>query len=344
VKIRGRSRLIQIARQVKSVFVSKAIILMYHRVADSDFDPRKLCVKPQHFAEQMEALQKYAHPIRLDELVQASTIGRIPDRAVAVTFDDGYADNFFNAKPVLERYNIPATVFVTTEYIGQDCEFWSDELERILLQPRTLPDTLNLHIAGTSYQWELRSATHYTEAEHRRDRHLKAGEERPGTRLAFYFSLWEHLAPLPAAQQKDALSAIRDWSGTKVNFRSACRPLNVEELRSLVQCGMLEIGAHTVSHAQLPAHSKEYQRGEILKSKIVLQEILSHRVTSFAYPYGEYNQDSVKLVEKAGFTSACTTNERSVQNKCNCFELPRFEVEDCNGKAFAKHLSRWFRS
>ena len=65
--------------------------------------------------------------------------GDVPSAGVVVTFDDGYADNFHNAKPLLERYEIPATVFVTTGYLQDQREFWWDELERILLQPGTLP-------------------------------------------------------------------------------------------------------------------------------------------------------------------------------------------------------------
>jgi peptidoglycan/xylan/chitin deacetylase (PgdA/CDA1 family) len=81
---------------------------------------------------------------------------------VVITFDDGYADNLHNAKPLLERYDIPATVFVTTGHIGHEREFWGDELDRLLLQPSTLPELLGLSINGSPYQWELGEVAHYT--------------------------------------------------------------------------------------------------------------------------------------------------------------------------------------
>jgi peptidoglycan/xylan/chitin deacetylase (PgdA/CDA1 family) len=82
---------------------------------------------------------------------------------VVVTFDDGYADNLHHAKPLLERYGIPATVFVTSDYIGQEHEFWGDKLERLLLQPGALPQTLQLQVNGTAYQWSLGEAAYFSE-------------------------------------------------------------------------------------------------------------------------------------------------------------------------------------
>jgi peptidoglycan/xylan/chitin deacetylase (PgdA/CDA1 family) len=84
-------------------------------------------VTPQHFADHLEALQKNYHPVSLKELTHAIKEGRIPDNAIAVTFDDGYADNLYAAKPLLEHYNTPATVFVTAGYIGQEKKFNWDE-------------------------------------------------------------------------------------------------------------------------------------------------------------------------------------------------------------------------
>src|SRR5438874_1513544 len=116
----------RVAWRLKKQFAPRAIILMYHSVAKVDSDPWALRVMPGHFAEHLEVLQKYGHPIRLQQLAQAHRKGNIPDRSLVITFDDGYADNLHNAKPLLERYDIPATVFLTTGLIGCDHEFWWD--------------------------------------------------------------------------------------------------------------------------------------------------------------------------------------------------------------------------
>ena len=174
---------------------------MYHRVAELEVDPWALCVTARHFSEHLEVLQKEAQPISLKQLVRAHLEGKIPDRAVAVTFDDGYADNLYSAKPLLEKYNIPATVFVASGYIGHQGEFWWDELERIFLQPGTLPEILTLSINGKSYQWELGEAAAYSEDNYQRYCGWTVDwQEAPGLRQSLYLSLHQLVQPLPEAE------------------------------------------------------------------------------------------------------------------------------------------------
>lgn len=142
MKIPGTGRLRPMIRRAKKQLASsKGLILMYHRVADVDVDPWALSVSPQHFDEQLEVLKSHYHPLSLQQLVQAHKQHNIPKRAVAITFDDGYADNLLQAKPILERHNIPATVFVITGTLGNSDEFWWDALERLLLQPGACPSS-----------------------------------------------------------------------------------------------------------------------------------------------------------------------------------------------------------
>ena len=72
---------------------------------------------------------------------------------MAVTFDDGYLDNILNAKPILEKFEIPATVFVCAGMIGRDGELWWDQLERALLLTKKLPNWLELDVNGQHFEW-----------------------------------------------------------------------------------------------------------------------------------------------------------------------------------------------
>jgi len=163
-------RLRQAARRLKYRFASHALILMYHRVTELPNDPYLLAVTPKHFAEQLEVIRRYGVPMPLRQMVEALQNGKVPKRAVVVTFDDGYADNLHQAKPLLERYEIPATVFVTAGQVGSRREFWWDELDRLLLQAGTLPARLQLNLNGNAYERELGEASTYTEEDCRRYR------------------------------------------------------------------------------------------------------------------------------------------------------------------------------
>ena len=107
---------------------NKAAVLHYHRVASVETDPWRLAVEPARFAEHLEVIASRFRPLALPELIRSTGKARIPSGAVSVTFDDGYRDNLEVAKPLLERYGVPATVFVITGYLDSECDFWWDEL------------------------------------------------------------------------------------------------------------------------------------------------------------------------------------------------------------------------
>ncbi|MHC5830411.1 MAG: polysaccharide deacetylase family protein, partial [Nostoc sp.] len=114
-----------------------------------------------------------------------------------------------------------------------------------------------------------------------------------------------------------------------------------EEICALGQGELVEIGAHTVTHPFLSAQSTELQRREIQQSKAALEEMLNRPVTSFSYPFGNYTTETAALAQNSGFDCACSTVADIVWRQSDCFQLPRFGVENWNGEEFAKHLLRW---
>ena len=108
--------------------LDQILILMYHRIAEPELDPWRLCVSPENFEQHMELL---SHQYELLKLSEITTCKDLKNKAF-ITFDDGYLDNLLLAKPILEKYDAPATVFVTTGYIGGRSEFWWDELEQLV--------------------------------------------------------------------------------------------------------------------------------------------------------------------------------------------------------------------
>jgi peptidoglycan/xylan/chitin deacetylase (PgdA/CDA1 family) len=159
---------------------------MYHRIGDPGCDPWGLGVRAERFAEHLKVLRREARPMCLRRLTKELGEGTLRAGAVAVTFDDGYANNLHQAKPLVERHEVPAIVFVTSGMVGRDREFWWDELEAILLAPRDLPQVLRLEVAGQTHQWALVEAARYSPEQSRRDSALKAWEGRPGYWRGFF--------------------------------------------------------------------------------------------------------------------------------------------------------------
>src|SRR5215831_19684077 len=244
----------QAARWLKYRFHSRALILMYHRVTELPNDPYLLAVTPKHFAEQMEAIRRYCIPMRLGELVDELQDGNIPNRAVVVTFDDGYADNLHQAKPLLERYEIPATVFVTAGQVGSRREFWWDELDRLLLQAGTLAARLQLSLNGNAYAWELGEASTYTEEDSRRyrDWHIER-EDDPSPRHRLFRWLHDRLNSLPDGERQKILKDLLAWTGAEPSARITHQTLTIDEAILLEEGDLIEVGAHTMNHPNLAA-------------------------------------------------------------------------------------------
>jgi len=323
----------------------RVLILLYHRVAELDTDPWALAVTPAHFDEHLQVLGDHARPMRLEQLSLALLGGDLPDRSVVVTFDDGYADNLYNAKPSLEHHGVPATVFVTSGYVGHESEVWFDALDRILLQPGTLPEELYLRVNGSTHQWALGDAAHYSEEDFLRHRPWRAWEDAPSARHSLYASLWELLHPLTDREQRRIMDELLAWGGVESAGRADRRCLTVDEVCALARGDLIEIGAHTVTHPSLSTLPMDSQREEIRESKAQLEEIVDRAVTSFAYPYGkrsDYTPETVGLVEEAGFTGACSNIGGLVCNASDRFQLPRFHIQDWDGEEFSRQLSRWF--
>jgi peptidoglycan/xylan/chitin deacetylase (PgdA/CDA1 family) len=325
---------------------NKAAILLYHRVIELPFDPQMLCVTPDHFAEHLDVLRKQFNVMSLGQLIRAMDHGVIPPRSVVLTFDDGYADNLTNAKPMLEGHGVAATVFVTGGALGSRREFWWDALDRLLLQPARLPPTLHLVVAGRPQEWSLGDSAVCDAETLQRFRGWNVLDKTdPTTRHTAYRELCTLLHPLTAARQRRILNEISRWAGANPEGRPTHRCLTKAELRQLAEGDRVEIGSHTLTHPVLSAIPASRQRSELGKSKTRLETILGVPVTSFSYPYGQrsdYSAETVDLVRAAGFACACANFFGFVRADSDRFRLPRIIVRDWGGDAFTQRLSQWW--
>lgn len=320
--------------------VAGPVILMYHRVAEPDIDPWGLCVSRRHFAEHMEVLGRYATPLPL-ETVRQKLIQRADDRSVAITFDDGYADNLLNALPALEKFGVPATVFITTGYIGSDREFWWDALERILLRPDRLPSALEIRIGGEVHAYDLGSVTADGPDAHDRLTGWRAYYDDPPTqRHAVFLAVWERLSVLEDAERVDVLSALARWADVpERTARAEYRTLTAEEVLQMAADDLIEIGAHTVTHPMLPELPDHAQVEEIRASRTTLADLLDRTVDGFSYPHGRWSAAILAHVRDAGFQYACLASpQNDALRSPDPFLLPRLQVPDCDGEELLRLL------
>jgi len=326
VRIPGIKTAKTLSRWVQARVLGGALILGYHRVANVTRDEYEVCVTPKHFAEQVEMLSRYAHPISLAKLVQCLKTGSLPPKSVAVTFDDGYTDNLLQAKPVLEKYSIPASVFVCTGYVGR--EFWWDELDRLVMSSQVELGTLHLDAGEKSFVWDQPNVT---------------PEEDLDVRRKLLHGLYNFLLALDIQDQSQAMNTIRNWSGISSD-EATTRGMNPDELLQLADGGLIEIGAHTRHHPMLPRLSLERQREEIISSKHDLESLLGKRVDGFAYPNGTATDDAKRIVREAGFAFACTSLHDVVRPASDLHELTRFWQKDVDGEKFLRVLRLWMKA
>lgn len=320
-----------------------ALVLMYHRIAAVTPDPWQLAVTPAHFAEHLEVVRRYGRPLTVGDLSRAVGAGRIPPRAIVLTLDDGYADNLLEARPLLARHDVPATIFIAAGCLGRHQGFWWDQLERLVLTPVDLPRRLGLEVRGEIHQYDLGTGTHYPVGVQREHAGWRPGTDFPTGRHRLFVTLYRLLRPLGDPERQRVLADLAAWSQA-APYPPTARPLTSSEARELGGDGLVEIGAHTLTHPQLSTLDRETQRAEIRGSRATLEEATGKEVVSFAYPYGsrsDYTPETVTLVAEAGFSGACTTLPGAVRRTSGRFELPRFHVEDCDGDGLARRLTDW---
>jgi peptidoglycan/xylan/chitin deacetylase (PgdA/CDA1 family) len=348
MRIPGIGRVKRAARRFRNHFTRKGLILLYHRIADAPSDPHQLCVSPRHFDEHLQILREHQATASLRQVVQALRHRHRLPGGVVVTFDDGYADNLVAAKPLLERRDVPATVFLATGYLGGLREFWWDEVERLVLGPGTLPEALHLTANGHSFRWDLGPAACYTEADQQRYRGWSCRRpDNPGPRHPLFFALNDFLFPLSDLERRQVLDHLRDVAGAETGVRPAQRTMTPDEVLDLVHGDLVDVGAHTMTHPVLALRPAAEQASEIQESKKRLEALLGRLVFAFAYPHGRpavhYTNDTVKLLGEAGFDAGCSTVPALIHRGTDPLQLPRFIVFDWDGDEFARRLRSWLR-
>jgi peptidoglycan/xylan/chitin deacetylase (PgdA/CDA1 family) len=295
-------------------------ILMYHRIATPEVDPWGLSVSPERFVEQIQVLSAHRTPLSMDAFVQRLLLRRLPGDAVALTFDDGYLDNLRKAKPILESFGVPATVFLTTGRIGTNEEFWWDELARMILS-RVAPISASVTVEDADLEIILPPIDRGMES--RVD--WRAWHQPVTAREKSYLTLWLALQKCTPEDRERVIVQLRRVLGaTHPNPEDL--PMCAADVRKLVS-DRVSVGAHGCTHQQLTDLPKSLGLEEIQRSRVEAEVLSALPVTGFTYPYGDRNPETIAMVRSAGYHWACSTREATVDPlDADVHDLPRIAI------------------
>lgn len=271
------------------------------------------------FEQILDFLVINANVMPLPEATAALQAGKLPSRAMALTFDDGYAEWLDNVSPALRKRNLPGTFFVTTGQLDGGA-LWH---ERIVAAVRALPDSGFFLPYGFGKYTDL---------------------GQPGTRLRLIEELQGRLKYAPLADRVGAIEVLEAQARSTISLP---RPFNTDSVRTLHNQGF-DIGAHTVHHPILNECTRAQARAEIGNCKEELEAITGARVHSFAYPNGRPNEDygpeHVAMVKSLGYSSAVTTSSGVSTRASDMFQLPRFTPWGRSNNRIAFQLARNMRT
>jgi peptidoglycan/xylan/chitin deacetylase (PgdA/CDA1 family) len=319
-----------------------AVILMYHRIAQPISDVWDTAVSPQHFEQHLQHLQKSGNVVPLSLITDSIYAGQLNGNNIAITFDDGYADNFTTAMPLLEQYGLPATFFITAGNHKNTKEYWWDELERTILFTERLPQRFLMSISNGDVDFNIKNEVDLTPKIRASHCAWHAAVQPPPTQRALlYYHLWSKLKLLSYDEQCLVLNKIKKWAKFDIEKNDENKIMSVNELKKLSENNLFTIGAHTATHAALGHHEPDLQKSELTENIDFLQQITGSRIDLVAYPYGSYNGNTLMLAYELGLHGGFTTEEEPVHLPISPFKIGRFQVKDMNGTRFRRQLASW---
>jgi CelD/BcsL family acetyltransferase involved in cellulose biosynthesis/peptidoglycan/xylan/chitin deacetylase (PgdA/CDA1 family) len=293
-------------------------IFHYHRVND-ERDPFLGGLSVSAFNSQMRYLAATFPMVTLDQVAN----GDFPDQhpyCVAITFDDGYRDNFVCAFPILKSLRIPATIFLATGYVESGLLPWYDQVR--LAFKLTTRSQFSVEVPGAPRN--------------------RLGSLSERAKCSEQTLIW--LRGLVEAERRSALNEIFHALGVPSDLNLPNQMLRWDEIRQMTK-HHISMGAHTITHPALSKISASDLQSEILGSKRAIENRLQSSVLHFAYPFGQpqdFNSLAKQAVQDAGFKTAVTGIWGLNEARNDLFELRRFTPWESNPSEFRMKLD-WYR-
>lgn len=303
------------------VLRNKAVVLMYHRVLTRDERAQTgshpgIVVDCEAFAKQMAFLKRRFKVLSLEEFADRMERKVSFDNASClITFDDGWRDNFSHALPILQRYELPAVVYLPVNFIGGRRLFWQEHLTHLTLQAvmqaRSEPGCRErlrklLALACLEVMLDLPDRDP-------RPAIMEAVRRQKGLATSVIETTIASLAGELGVQKDgdEILDGFLDW----------------EQVKSMARQG-IAFGGHGAEHRILTFVSATEAREEIRTAKKILEGRLPENVPTFSYPNGNWSPDVVKLVKESGYRLAFTTEPGFVSCEDDRFTVHRVNIHE----------------
>ena len=307
------------------------VVLMYHRVLPQDSPLRRreqpgMYVSPETLDLHLTELERRFERVHLDDWLRRAKQGEtLPKIACAITFDDGWRDNYDFALPVRVKHQTPATIFLVSSYIGRPQRFWPNRLIELILKESAQPNTV-------PFPAPLRALIGPLLAQPRCGP-LGPEDIAPVIRQAMAFDEHEIRAMVEAA---DEAGMHRSADGRDM--------LNREEIEAMAATGLIRFGSHSRTHFRLAAGaSADVLRGEIVDSRAQLQQICRQPIDLFCYPNGVSGASAVDWVRRH-YLGAVSTQTGWHTAKLDPYWVKRIRMHDDIARdrdGFLARLSGW---
>lgn len=297
----------------------KAVVLMYHRVLPTseikkNFSHSGIVVSESTFEKHLKFLKRHFSVLTLDQFIeQMNHRLSFEKNACLITFDDGWKDNSTYAYPLLRKYNLPAVIFLPTNFIGTGKQFWQERLARILLNMhhsmKKVPANLPRYMKVLE-KYDLQSFLHVPDSRLRGSingiiEHVKKRSE----------DVERLISDIHAVIKEDA----EGTDESEVSF------LDWTEVKRLAGDG-IAIGSHGVTHRILTRISVDEAMHEVGGSKKVIEEKLRQQISAFCYPNGNYNGRIIDVVKTNNYDIAFCTESGLVSHSDDPYRIKRQSI------------------
>jgi len=296
---------------------------MYHRVLDNK-DKKKaeaqpgMCVTKEFFNQQMKFLSKHYNLLSLEKLSEIlENKLPIPRKSAVVTFDDGWQDNYLYAYPILNKFNVPASIFLSTD----------------LIKTNKLPIFIEVSLLlGESDLWPQKAINIFKRIlrENNLSQSVKGLEEHNfslDNRDSYSFMvkmmmLGDKFINIVANEmKKESGLDIEKWDNTRWM-------LNWDEINEMSKYG-IDFGSHGLSHDLLINLNNDQIRHELIESKKIIEKNIGKPVYLFSYPNGDYNAEIKKMVQEAGYSCATAVRgDHTSKKHLDRYALKRVSINE----------------